>query len=461
MDLLKVLWSKLWFRISIFVFFIIMLILIVVFSLIGGKSVADIKNTNLAKENISVFNNKIRAYNGVSFYEIDPISDTKPKILYTPNFRLPKPSKTVYSDNGVLLNFESGINFSPVEEYFEKNDISSFSSPLMTWYLDFSDGSFSLVNASDIKENLAVYSEKDNGYYFVANNNLDADETGSGDSVYFYDLKTKSSSVVTSDSKYIISSLSSCDKDSFNLCVVGQNLDESDGKLSLSAVSKDGSIKTIKKVDGQILNTPDKNVFLNLTDTSTDGEIDVVYKKIDIFDISNDKITSFSGEVPDSNLAISKLENNYYFVNGLDNNLAYLNTGISNSVDWRPLPINKDMSINNGFIVYNNLSTNDFILVQQPNGNYYIINNSPTDQQFNKTKEEQVTKVVNECVQVPDTETSVSRDGSLYSIYIDYNKLSESIVIINKCLAKNVDNLYGYTYEFRGIDTLNGRVATD
>ena len=69
--------------------------------------------------------------------------------------------------------------------------------------------------------------------------------------------------------------------------------------------------------------------------------------------------------------------------------------------------------------------------------------------------------MVNECVQVPDTETSVSRDGSLYSIYIDYNKLSESIVIINKCLAKNVDNLYGYTYEFRGIDTLNGRVATD
>ena len=78
MDLLKVLWSKLWFRISIFVFFIIMLILIVVFSLIGGKSVADIKNTNLAKENINVFNNKIRAYNGVSFFETDPISDTKP-----------------------------------------------------------------------------------------------------------------------------------------------------------------------------------------------------------------------------------------------------------------------------------------------------------------------------------------------------------------------------------------------
>ena len=99
------------------------------------------------------------------------------------------------------------------------------------------------------------------------------------------------------------------------MCVVGQNLDESDGKLSLSAVSKDGSIKTIKKVDGQILNTPDKNVFLNLTDTSTDGEIDVVYKKIDIFDISNDKITSFSGEVPDSNLAISKLENNYVTFN--------------------------------------------------------------------------------------------------------------------------------------------------
>ncbi len=456
-------------RFVIFIFITLCFFVVLLIALFSTSSPKiGVYATGLSEEMIGTYDDNLVIYNGLSFYQVNPISESGFKILYTPNYRLPVPSRIVWSNTGVLLNFDRGVNLTPIEnKLVESGAAYSPSINYMTWYLDFEDGSLSLVDELPLGTHPSVYSSSSGGFYYITGEVENLGDDGVNQ-LKFFDTKTKKMNVTIDNLSFLPISMTNCDTNGGkNVCLVGAT---AYNKNSIQSISKTGNIKELVNEKGRIVPSSTESVFVLLGDSKIYNDTDLVYNKISLFDVSTEKTkrVNFSGKVADNSLVFSQLSDLHIFLDGKDDKYATLKRGWfgNNTLEWSALNLKpsgntKELpDISSGFIVYEEKPSRNFILMSSLSRKTYLLSKDRVLQDLSRLNKDSIIKSVGSCISKPISDQVEVIDNSI-TIYLEEENMLDQLPDIKKCIAKDRKNLPGYFYEFRGVSSESGRISTD
>ncbi len=458
-ELINDLLRRRWVRLTLVVVVLILIVWTVLYISLQPAKMTATPLGITTDSTIQTAGDTINVYNGTSFYTIDTANNNAVKVIFTPNYRLPEILSMSWADDkGALLNFTgSGLTHTPVFDYLFEHDIDYYDGDYYTWYLDFSTGELSLVGDFNLVGDTAHYSAKDDGYYFVP----DIQFSGTRDTInqlWFYSLESGESSVVVSSFNNDVSSITSCDYQGNTVCIVARKTSEAYGDAYLYATSvSNKKLTTVYKQQGDIYPTPLSDTFVLLGEAEEYNDVSVIYKKISTLNISSNKTVDYSGSVF-ANSAVVGIDNgSLYIVDGETSEIVWLKSNVIvgdsqvNSVDSEDLE--------DGMMLMSNQSGNN-VIVASMTGDIYLLSSknsaSPT-----KDSTESAAALIGGCTNKYNG--SFSSDSSKYTIFIkdDESSFVSNIAEIKKCIAQHPSLMVGYTYEYRGVSGVNGRISTD
>ena len=468
-------------RNSIIAFILLLVIVLLVWLVVSllKPATLNISPTNISLDDgVTISSDKVITYNGSSFVEISP-ADSTAKVIYTPQTRFPSVEGITYAPgSGMLLTFSGNILETPVFDYKLKQDLESngdvqFNTDLTsdnyyTWFLDFKTNKLKFVLAQEIDSSLAYYNTDDSKFYFV-----NGDEYEGFTDFLSYDIKTNKMTRLSTDLDY--TDVKSIDQCGDSTCIVGHKNSSVDTSV-LSKISSKGKISEVKKIEGDILPTPDKMTFAYLTepdnaptedDNSEHDEYGagiVSYQKLNIDNISTGESQEYSG-LYKSGGAIGMYDDHFYYMSGTDGTYQYLKRS-THDIDFNYDDSESDFA--EGFININKVGAN-FALIADVDRNVYIVSKSKNIDVFNRASQDEVNKNVNTCAEKINDGISVRSEDDVTSAFdVDFEILvpdddnfNSTIHNINTCLAENTENLIGYSYMFTGVSPLNGKITTE
>ena len=442
--------------------FVLILLSLSLFHLFNRVPTLSVAKTNLNNSNfISLQNGKLLSYNGLSFLEVDPSSNSQPKVIATPKFKMPTPSSVIWaSENGVLLNFRSGIIHSPIEDYIVSRGDSIADNYYGTWYFDFSKSELKFVDEGDFNPLSTIYSPKDSGFYYISNAKQSDIEPVS--ILKFYDIKNNKTSTIASKFNITTYSMNLCDKNGASLCAIGRDDDQPYGESTLYTISRIGDINKVFTYEGETISAPNINQYITLTEGSEHQEIDMIYKKIIVTDISNTEITKkeYPATMFADSLSASYIGKSIFLIDSRNDEYVVLNDSwLSNNTQTGKLIINKDYDLKKGINAIAHASDANTMLVTSPSGQIYTIRQSKSSQIYEVKGKESIEQALQECTS-PNNSSFDINDNSITLLVGDDDNFNKNLNQTKECLSKP-ELLYGYSYGVRGVSPENGRISTD
>ncbi len=405
--------------------------------------------------------NVINVYNGNSFYTVNTAENNAVKVIYTPEYRLPTVANMSWAGNkGALLNFTGGIMYTPVYDYFVAHDLDTISDNYYTWYLDFTTGKLSLADEYSLESDTAYYSKKDNGFYYVPSIQYSETEADKNQ-LRFYSLDTQQTSTIIDDFNTTVQSIKQCDQPNATVCIVGKKNGEAYGKTYLFATSKDSKkLTTVHTQQGEIYQAPLENTYVLLGTPEPYEGVGVIYKKISTLNIATKEKHDYNGTMFDRSVAVGVKDDTLYLIDGENSEVVWLHSNITPG-DSQTNTITSDSAhgLDEGIVVVPKQDSAN-VLIASVSGNVYTLS-AHTQPAPAKASQTDSAGIVGECATqfggTPDL-----KDGA-YTIFVqeDDDKFTTNIKHIKQCLAKNPAIMVGYTYEYKGISGVNGRISTD
>lgn len=453
-------WQKKWIRIIVIVTPIVLIGAFIISVLLQPPKLAT-KSTNLTVDSYpQIVGDDIAAYNGTSFFTVNPTKNEVAKVVYTPKYRLPEVSTVIWaSKHGVLLNFKSGIMYTPVQDYLLSNGISQTIDEYATWYLSFTDGSLKLVDENNLQNEAAIYSQKDNGIYYVPNikySDIDVNKN----TLRFYSLETYSTQTVVEDLSLTVDEMTECDVREASLCIIGRESSETFGTTSIYAIAKSGSRETIVSQKGEIYPTPIKNTYALLGDGETYLEIESIYSSIELKNIATNASVKYSGKVFGGNVVVGMLGKDPYILDGKNNEYLALRRGsLFDSTQVGELETAKAPALSDGITIVNSKASEAVALVSSLSSEVHVVSIGSQPQQFTKNDESSVKAAVNSCATQAGASSGLT--DSTFTVYVnDDDSFNSSLATFKECVS-TPENMYGYTYTYKGVSPINGRISTD
>ena len=399
-----------------------------------------------------VIDNEIISYNGLSFYSINPSSDSKPNIVFTPNYRLPVPDKIFWGNkDGALIRFSSGFNYSPVEDYINSNDMTFTNQYSILWYLSFTDGSLTPVDNTPDPINLVLFNSKDNNFYYIIN------ESGEENinELKVFDTSKKSTSALNAQVPYQILSLAECSTDGSVLCAISYT---NNGKKALYSVNNSGDFNREMEAIGQIIPTLDPSTFITLEDPQI-NDVDTTYKKLSTVNITDGKKIDYStNEIGDSSFISGIVNKSNYLLTDDGSRYLYLQSNLFNMKSVK----NGIIDLGDPILTDSSLINKDFAIVKSTiSGDNYLLTAKKINQKFSKISDDVFRETINQCLTKEGVAENYAIDEQIITIFIDDSSYQTKVGSVQDCLSKTPEIMLGHEYKFRGISSENGRVTTD
>lgn len=449
---LSLLWQHRLVRLFVLLGTPLLLLIIIVAIALQPKELV-VKNTGVdLSSHMAIVDGNIVAYNGTSFYRIDPYSKEPARVIYTPNYRLPTPSFVLWSktDLGVLLNFQTGFMYSPLANQagFSQNG---------TWYLSFTDGSLAKVDDSELFPGLAFYSNERNGFYYSPNNGENSQDSMGVSTLKFYDIKTKKSHLVSNRLGLIVSSIAPCTLGEERVCLMGRRVSESYGKTDIYSVLKDGSINTVKTFNGEVYKTPVVDTFIALLDGKPQNEVETAYSKVVVYDAKSNKESSYVASVVGGSVLVGLKGSDFYLLDGSNNESINLSSSVFSSAQTSLIKLQDDQNL---ILPSNAQNDSKTTLIAATDKKVYALSGSDQPQLYTVASADAVAKAVQVCAN--SSQATADHKENSFIVYInDNDNFLKNLSAIKTCIASDVKNLYGYTFTYRGISEFNGRITTD
>lgn len=434
---------------------VILVVVLIVFLTLSRPVKMSATNTRLTLDNtIAIHNESIISYNGSSFIQIDPFTDSQPSTVHTPKQRLPSISQIVYAhDKGMLLNFSEGIINTPVFDYKIAHNLDLTSDNNFTWFLDTKSGKLAFVSTDKIDSDLSFYDAQKHGFYFLADS-----DTGSYSTLKFYDITAKK--MTTINNKLSLQSAKKIQQCDDHLCLIGARIGDSGGKESVFRLDKEtGETKDTISSDGPVLATPDVNTYALFSETARAEDVHQIYQKMTLQNISTNESSDFKSNFIADTMSIGKVHDRYYYLDGQDSQYIQLSNKMSESTFTTP----KNTDFDEGYINIKK-SSNTFSLIGSMGRNVYILApKNAVKNQFTQAPENTLNDTVRTCTgTVAKSSFSVNNDTKEVTVQIpDDGSFNEHYKSINQCLGKKQAIQLGYGYRFSGVSPTNGRITTD
>lgn len=430
--------------------------------------------------------NSLNFYNGLSF--VSKNLDTGEERVLNAGLRLPVPDKLFWADDkGALLTFKSSFYYSSVEnELVASGQKIDSSTKLYTWYLDFKSNKLSLVSKLPVQSSSAVYSAKDDGFYYINDESsleYDSDSGPAFSQLFFYNISTSKSSVVAElDTIRGMKGLYTCpDKytDS-QTCLIA--LDSKDLKVEkLYRVNKSGELESILESKGILLPTSSINSYVTIDLDSSEQKGSIQEEGADVFGAAtllgiNGESVRLGYDIGGSGFALWQ-GNDGKFVN-LDNYLSgktvksktpyYYRSGVisgQESASGRYSANLNGTNFESLFISNSGYSDSGDILMNSYEGKQMLfrpidLSSNPELYLSDKNALAQTIESCSNGYAQGDSEYFVdSRTFRLY--FADNNNLNTNIKQVSRCVSESGSSTLGYNLNIFVVDERSGRIVSD
>ncbi|HMH69780.1 MAG TPA: hypothetical protein VK502_00105 [Candidatus Saccharimonadales bacterium] len=454
------------------VFVLVVIVLFIVFSLKPSFQEYALTKTGLKSQQQFGYLNKssLYAFNGLAFTETN-IENGSTKVLSSGQ-RMPIPRDIYWANsNGALFSFSSSFSLTPVESALQSmGEQLSYDGNDYTWYLDFKTNQLHLVNKQPITADLASYSERDGGFYYVPN---DSSQLGVTTPLHFYDIATNKDATIASDLE--VTDFSSIHEgvDKYTVLFTARDLNDT-AKKRLYKV-KQGSNKQLITQADRIFPTNNPGMYVvSTSDTLSpvEGEeADTVDGPAGLYDVTTKSTRALDFTVGTSDTSL-------YFVNDKDFVALQSNSGNdkdqfmyhSGSIDEKsarssvyPLQDENKNTVTDQIVKLNGYGNGRLLVTTVGDGQELF--SATTKKQTLPTLKQQneAGKIVNECLGNDSKNQQYIADSKLFRVFfVADSSFTISIKQFSTCvLKKDSTGLIGYTFQFMGTDPVNGRISTD
>lgn len=429
---------------------------------------------DLSNSHAELTGNTIHAFDGMAFYSLD-INTGK----ITPTWsgeRLPTPTKVFWADSrGVLLNFGTSFSHTRIDTIIRAggkrpNDTTRN----YTWYLDFATGELTLVNELPVRPDMAIYSETNNGFYYIPDysqfgSDEDSELLPSNAPLHFFDIAARSNRIVVEDLKITdISHISMCPQ-SGAICLIGRDIELTETE-KLFSIDTAGQKSVGLESNGRLYPTNQPELYISVpaenrgqsTEDVNFTEAEAVLHNL----LTNNQIKAGfkvgSGDI----IAAFSPSGSFYIIDDTKPNL-YL-TGWLNE-DKIKLTESNLTDANNTRIDFQPVSNvsygdNGTGLIPSIDGNLFLLSSSPPSIQLpQKLDYQEAETEIKTCANQYAHDTQYLQSSSMFRIlFADNDDFATQVKGFSNCvLSSNPQALIGYYYQFAAISPVNGRISSD
>jgi hypothetical protein len=433
--------------------------------------------TNLTfDENYTHLNGStLYAYNGAAFYSVT--RDGKTRVLNA-QYRLPLVKKMYWAnDSGVMLTFSSSFYASQIQTELARRGISIGASGIenYTWYLDFTDHQLYLVDTLPIIGNLAYYTSKDSGFYYV-------NELNDGSALHFYDIKAHKNKILvdnldTSD----IGSLTQCSNQ--KVCFIGRD------KLSVSyqrlyGIGQDNKKSLLYNSRGRMFPTSNPNKYVVVATSNEKGVLDTNYDEADfpdspanLYDVTDKSLRGLGFDIGPTPVSLHFRTDDEFYVFGeqfltasrdLNETSAYLAGRFKSRGDAKtvlhPLLKGDGSVFTDRLVAQVSEGGGELALLSDADQQQYLFDFSQAGKPLPTTATTAAAKTVDECVKSAALagKDYFSTERLYRIVFNDTPGFQQKIADFDSCIINAArPPLIGYNFTFVGADPVSGRLVTD
>lgn len=401
-----------------------------------------------------IIDDHIYAFNGLFFYK-QSLTEHTPATVLSEGIKLPAITKALWvKDKGVVLNFDGSLTRTIVEDEARSIGLSFSEKRSSTWYYDFSTNTIHYVGNFLIDGNSGYFDGKDRLYY------LQRDESSLTLHTYVIPTK-KDTSVPLSQNIKDVQLIDRCPT-SQEVCITG-TLSEKPGHSGMYAVGKQGEVKTLFSIEGDVypLTGGEWVLSLNRSDdlsSKEDGNIPQ-YKKATLTNLKTSNKIDINHTFSSGNFLFTLYDDDR-FVSLVDGGDNYITSGTR--IGLRQLSKNTTYTqtgqpFSEGYTT-NLSSSRDAILLNTIDKGYsvfakdnYVRNN------FSTLKQSEALKVADQCAGNTEKYNALNKENDNITIYLNDDKdFNNKVKSISKCLIEE-DLIRGYNLSFTSIDPKSGR----
>lgn len=419
--------------------------------------------------------NDLYSFNGLAFTKTD-IQTNKTTVLSSGQ-RLPIPSAIYWAGSkGALLNFSSSFAFTPVESALNAmGEQLSYNGNDYTWYLDFSSNKLSLVSKSPLVASLATYSSRDEGFYYVPDIR---DQDGTSTSLHFFDIAAVKDKTVAKDLLLTDTTALQPGKNEKSVYIIARDLADTK-KKKLYSIDQTGKKTLVTEGDKIFLtNTPDAFVITKADDTPVasgeeEDESEVPDEPAYLYKVSDKSLTPLQFTAGAANMQLYIADDSQFFAvkgnsSNADGEAVYYSgkiNGTSATATAYPYQYDDRTKLAASQITkINGYSDDGHMLVTTLDDQQLLFGNALPDSSVATSKTLQdATKIVDACVsQGAQSEQYFNATRAFQISLTADGNFTKNIARFSKCIVeKDSAVLLPYSFQFVGLDPVNGRISTD
>jgi len=435
---------------------------------------AWLHNTNFTSGQSTLYLNgsTLYSYNGLAFFSVNTQNRTI-RTLST-GYKLPTPDKVYWAnDKGALLTFKWSFYDSRIQTELQKRGLplDPNTTEKYTWYLDFATNKFKLVTTKPVGTDLAYFSAKDNGFYYIV--------TGDAPALHFYNIGTLTdSNLVAKLNTTDMTSLSVCGNK--KICFIARDISVP-GNQRLYGVDQNNILVHLYNSRGHLFATNQPNRYVTLVNSASNqatSEDDTGYSNepASLYNVA-DGSTRKLGFTVSAPISLHFRTDDEFYVfndslttsyNGKDGVPAYQVGRLKGTLDAKtailPLLTSDGKPFTGKLITTTSQSGNNQSLIFSTDQGPYLFSFDHTDKNLPTADPISASKTVDSCIKNAGlSDKDYYSDTSLYRIiFNDEPGFEKKITAFSTCLvdASNPP-LIGYNYSFLGTDSKSGKIVTD
>lgn len=421
----------------------------------------------------------IYAFNGMAFYKLNLNDTSKPTILSS-GMKLPEPNNVYWANSrGALMTFKESFILSQVEtELQARGEQLTPSTEAYAWYLDFASRSLKLVSKLPITPNLAYYSEKDGGFYYMTGGNEDPNATP----LYFYDIASGQNQTISNDLAVVdITGLRQC-SGAERLCFIARDRSNT-ATEKIYGIDGTGQKKVVLDSPGRLFatNNPDFYIAVGRGEDLSHGtpgehdEVQVDYgpEPAILHNISAKTSTPLGFDVSGSDIIAHFSQNGEFYV--LDSNLTEASEGKQNvsyrsgrlsdqkaSSDVYPMTYADGTAFTSAIIDITSHNGNQSLLTLL-DGSQAVFTAQPNVPAIISKSQTEVQKTIDSCLGSGRQESQFFPETRQFRVYfVENTNLATDIAAFSNCMAQSdPSTLIGYNFRFATRDPINGRITSN
>jgi hypothetical protein len=440
-------------------------------------------NQNFAKLN----GGYVYFYNGVGFIKKN-IDNGQEEVLSAGKYLPAIKTLDWVGEKGVIVTFGSGFYNTEVEKHIRNNGgrIDS-NTKKMTWYIDFSSGTLTLLSEASVVRYLSWYSQlQDKLYFILPQQELVEDSSDSGYQLSSYELGAKSLKV-EQDSFQVsgVKEFVECPaahRDSTSFCLISLNRENPREEVLYSYKDNEG-LSEIYKSKNILKKTNSPDYYLTLsTDSSTESqgpgralEGGALFGNAILVNISVDNIETNLG------LDISGAGSAFYiepsgeflllnnFLSRPDTNndgfFRYVSGKVgSQKVGYKEYSHQSDDGESTQFVRNQGYGNNGHTLMSDFGGNIILVSKEePGKKYLAKVDISELQPNVDSCVRESSSSGAqfISSSNLFRIFWNEDSDLEQNIRLFSGCLKESQISTFGYNFKYGVTDPSSGRIISE